>query len=136
MNEKENIRKRAIIDANINRVSEGLRVIEDWSRFYIRDKKLTDEIREVKHSLWKIVSSSYPEYVKARKSEEDILAKTEEQDRDNIDDIPKASLNRIKEGIRVLEEMAKLISKDSGKKLKTLRFRIYEIERKFYEKIT
>ncbi len=36
-----------IIDANLNRASEGLRVIEDGVRFILDDRSFTEELKEV-----------------------------------------------------------------------------------------
>jgi hypothetical protein len=38
-----------IIDANFNRVREGLRVIEDGLRFIYTNEKKLKEIREIRH---------------------------------------------------------------------------------------
>ena len=35
-----------IIDANINRVSEGLRVIEDYTRFVAKNKTITSSVKQ------------------------------------------------------------------------------------------
>ena len=40
-----------ILDVNLNRASEGLRVIEDGVRFVLNERRLTHEVREIRHSL-------------------------------------------------------------------------------------
>jgi thiamine-phosphate pyrophosphorylase len=127
------LKKLAIIDANINRVAEGLRVIEDWARFFLRNEKLTSDIRQIRHGLWKTATGNYSEIIKGRDTGEDILSQTKESGRTNMNDIPKASFNRVKEGLRVLEEMGKLVSESAGNEFKKMRFKIYDIEREFYE---
>ncbi|MBN2407806.1 MAG: hypothetical protein JXJ19_08920 [Elusimicrobia bacterium] len=134
--EDSELRKLAIVDANINRVSEGLRVIEDWSRFYLRDEDITGRLRAVRHELWETVGKSYGDVIRGRSTGEDILAGAAEKKRAEAPDIPKASFNRVKEGVRVLEEMGKLLPGDAAKKFKDMRFRIYDLEREFYEKCT
>ncbi len=126
------LKKYAIIDANLNRAAEGLRVVEDWARFYLRDRALTENLRNVRHGLWQCVSDNYPEIIKGRDTGEDLLADTKEAARNELDDIPKASFNRVKEALRVLEEMGKIISPEVGNKFKKMRFSIYDIEREFY----
>ena len=130
---QDDLRRMAIVDANINRVAEGMRVVEDWARFYLRDEDMTGRLREMRHGLWKAVVSSYPDIIKGRDTGEDILAGAGESSRDKASDIPKASFNRVKEGLRVLEEMSKLISAEAGSVFKNMRFNIYDIERDFYE---
>jgi len=127
------LKKLAVIDANINRVGEGLRVIEDWARFIMREESLTAQIRKLRHGLWKVVEKTYPEIIKGRDTSNDMFSENKEMKRKKAQDIPKASFNRVKEGLRVLEEMGKLISSDASLKFKKMRFEAYNIERKFYD---
>ncbi|MEA3506280.1 MAG: hypothetical protein U9R36_02115 [Elusimicrobiota bacterium] len=131
--DKKTLRKYAIIDANINRVSEGLRVVEDWARFYKRSESETEEIRKLRHGLWDTVKEYYPEVIKGRDTGKDLLSDVRESGRGKTEDIPRASFNRVKEGLRVLEEMGKVMSGDAAYQFKQMRFKIYEIEREFYE---
>ena len=45
----------AVIDANLNRVSEGLRVIEEYTRFILQDKLVTQRLsglrKRISHSF-------------------------------------------------------------------------------------
>ena len=107
-------------------------MVEDWARFFLREKGTTDELREVRHELWNIVSEYYPEIIKGRDTGEDILREIKESGRKDLKDIPVVNFNRVKEGLRVLEEMGKIISGEAGSKFKKMRFKIYDIERKFY----
>ena len=40
-----------LVDANLNRASEGLRVVEDVSRFILDDNRLFLKLRDLRHSL-------------------------------------------------------------------------------------
>ncbi len=40
-----------IIDANINRVSEGLRVIEDYARFIACNRSITDQLAQLRKKI-------------------------------------------------------------------------------------
>ncbi len=42
-----------MIDANINRVSEGIRVLEDIARFQMDNQKLSKEFRKCRHLVRK-----------------------------------------------------------------------------------
>ena len=42
-----------MLDANRNRVAEGLRVIEDFIRFH-QEPELTERIRQIRHEVRKI----------------------------------------------------------------------------------
>ena len=41
----------AIIDANINRLAEGLRAIEEYTRFIAKNKPLTDQLADLRHCI-------------------------------------------------------------------------------------
>ncbi len=59
-----------MIDANLNRVCEGLRVIEDCVRFVYEDEKLQKDIRGLKHDIRKNLDSRA--FINSRKALEDI----------------------------------------------------------------
>ncbi len=40
-----------LIDANINRLKEGLRVVEDICRYIHNDRNITSKIKELRHKL-------------------------------------------------------------------------------------
>jgi thiamine-phosphate pyrophosphorylase len=125
-----------IIDANINRAKEGLRVIEDITRFIYSTKNTTSEIKKIRHSITVITSSLLPDYRKlleSRDSESDAgrnsKLKTEFK-RSGIDDIMISNFKRVEESLRVLEEVSKLIDADSSAKYKELRYMTYSLEKK------
>ena len=43
-----------ILDANLNRAREGLRVIEDWCRFVIESQKLSADVKTIRHQIFQI----------------------------------------------------------------------------------
>lgn len=122
-----------ILDANINRAMEGLRVVEEVARFILDDKKTTARIKLLRNDLKKAVSKlSREELLKARKSLEDVGGKLytkEESSRKNILSIFKSNIKRAEESMRVLEEFSKLIKPQLGVKFKNIRFKLYDIEK-------
>jgi len=44
-----------VLDANVNRTSEGLRVLEDLARFCYNDRLLSKRIKELRHSVRRIL---------------------------------------------------------------------------------
>jgi len=40
-----------LIDANLNRLKEGLRVVEDICRYIHNDQVLTSKLKELRHSI-------------------------------------------------------------------------------------
>ena len=129
-----------IIDANLNRSREGLRIVEDFARFYLNDKNLSANIKRIRHRISKIAMENLEqdELLKCRDSQKDVGAKGMkglEKKRVNIKQIVRANLIRAQEGLRVLEELSKLVNSKAGEKFKNLRFRVYSLEKKIVMKL-
>lgn len=133
----ENIHR--VIDANINRLKEGLRVCEEVSRFILNSRPLTAQFKRIRHRIDAILKflPGNIELFKARRSLDDVGKKIHfgELKRRNYQDIFFANIQRAKESVRVLEEFTKLINKNASIKFKRLRYDIYEIERRVSKRI-
>ena len=126
-----------IIDANFNRAKEGLRVCEDICRFIIDAKKATKEFKIVRHKLTEIIGSfKILKFIDSRDIENDVGkgSMASEFQRKQISDIFYANSQRVKESIRVLEEMLKIINKRHAEQLKGLRYKIYGLEKEIIKK--
>lgn len=123
----ENERIYRVIDANLNRLKEGLRVVEDIKRYVFNDAQLAYKIKNLRHKA-KIPTN---EFIKFRDADSDVLKKSTktEQDRQNLDDIMIANLKRAQESARVLEECFKLVNLEHSELFKTIRYELYEIEK-------
>ena len=122
-----------IIDANLNRSREGLRVCEDIARFVLNDKKITSSFKSLRHRISSLQKKLEKiKLFKSRNVQRDIGKKTHyrEKQRKNIRDIFGANLERVKESLRVLEEISKLLNKKIAQDFKKIRFKVYEIEKK------
>lgn len=137
----ENIKLYRLLDANANRLKEGLRVIEDISRFIIDDARLTGQFKKIRHAVTDCLKSNKLtapiSIINKRLIQTDVGKKTivSELDRKNIADIFLANSQRVKESIRVLEECMKLFDRQSAQKFKTMRYGIYHLEKRSIEKI-
>jgi len=129
-----------IIDANINRSKEGLRVCEEITRFLINNRALTTELKNIRHNLDSAANSLVTKnaLLSQRFSLKDIGKDIYglELKRNCLSDIFFANIQRVKESIRVLEEFAKLFNKTSALKFKEARYRLYDIEKKAFKKIS
>lgn len=129
-----------IIDANINRTKEGLRVCEEITRFALDNRKLTAEFKKIRHKIDTIVKRLPDirlDLLKARKSLTDVGRNIyiNELKRKDFGDIFFANIQRVKESIRVLEEFTKLKNINFAVEFKKIRYNIYEIEKKAAKKI-
>ena len=67
--ELQDLRISQIIDANLNRAREGLRVIEDWARFGLGEENYVSKIK----NFWQILGKNHLEmYKKSRNHVEDL----------------------------------------------------------------
>ncbi|WP_331487983.1 thiamine phosphate synthase [Caminicella sporogenes] len=123
-----------IIDANINRVSEGLRVLEDIARFIYDNSNLSSTLREIRHSVRKSFNDSNLLYYRnsindcgLKISQNTIIDKKE-----TLENLIYANFKRVEEGLRSIEENLKILGKYSeSKKYEFLRFKTYELEKSF-----
>ena len=127
-----------IVDVNLNRLKEGLRVCEDVSRFYICDKKITASLKAVRQSVIRF----YPNIDKGKRlNARNIIADVgkhstkKEKMRKDFKDLFMANIQRSKESLRVLEEITKLVDKSLSEKFKKMRYRIYDLEKRAFKKI-
>lgn len=126
-----------IIDANINRAKEGLRVCEEIARFILNNRNLTSEFKKIRHRVDSVIKGYPVNLLTARKSLKDIGRNIyiNELKRNSLEDIFSANIQRVKESIRVLEEFTKLADAALAVKFKKIRYGIYEIEKKAALKI-
>jgi len=129
-----------IIDVNLNRSQEGLRVCEDIVRFILDDRKLVSSFKSLRHKVGALSKRTYSNFrdrksltvLKSRNVKRDVgkITTYREARRKNINDVFRANIQRVKESLRVLEETSKLLDKNLSQGFKTIRFRVYELEKK------
>ncbi|MFA5145826.1 MAG: thiamine-phosphate pyrophosphorylase [Candidatus Omnitrophota bacterium] len=129
-----------ILDANLNRCREGLRVCEEIGRFVMNSKTLASELKRVRHSVASAARGLGPgsAFALSRDAGGDVgrLSRIKsERTRHGFSDIFAANLQRVKESLRVLEEFAKLIDEKSSRRFEVLRFRVYEIEKRSFKRV-
>lgn len=124
-----------VVDANLNRLREALRVSEDITRFVLDSRPLTARLKAIRHAVTEIIESIpnfEKEFLMARSVERDVgrLTLKLEVKRRDFSDLLYANLERAKESLRVLEEFMKLIDKKKSESFKSLRYKLYGIEKK------
>lgn len=126
-----------VIDANINRCREGLRVVEDIFRFVNEDDSLSKELKAVRHKIKAIVSDRKfkIQLISSREADSDVGKNIDsmEMTRASLDDVLYANFQRVKESIRVLEESFKLVNPDKVGAIKDIRYKVYTIEKKIWQ---
>ena len=122
-----------ILDANLNRAREGVRVTEEVARLYFDDAIVSAKFKRLRHKLTQVAKRHFDQkkLLSFRNSEKDVGADSMgslEKKRADISAVIQANLRRSQEATRVLEEFGKLISPDSAKSFKKIRFKLYTLE--------
>ncbi len=142
-----------IIDANLNRAREGLRVVEEVARFVLEEKTLQKRTKSLRHELASLFA-----FIPARKGGSDSSSNgTSQVDRGQLidrgrdaladvgrdsftpgevrrasdTDIIQANFARIEESFRALEEFTKFLSAELSSRLKAMRFQVYSLEKEY-----
>jgi thiamine-phosphate pyrophosphorylase len=121
-----------IADANLNRIGEGLRVLEEFARLSLNDAGLTQRLKDLRHRMVHIDSQLQQELLLARDAAGDVGADMAAEGQEKPQDITgkiAANARRVQESLRVMEELAR----GSGHGLepevyRKARFTIYTIE--------
>ena len=116
-----------LIDANLNRLREGIRVVEDIFRYIYDDKQTALKLKELRH-LSRL--DNYIELLETRDIKNDVLRSSikSEQNREDLYSILIANFKRAQDSARVLEEFTKLISIKDSENFKYIRYELYNLE--------
>jgi thiamine-phosphate pyrophosphorylase len=123
-----------LLDANINRSAEGLRVLEDIARFSLDNQKISAAIRSLRHRVRDLFKGREHSLLSARDSVADVGQITSQQatgsdERDGLRDTVLSNFKRVQEASRSIEEILKTKGEYSaGKIVEELRFSVYELE--------
>ncbi len=124
-----------ILDANINRAREGLRVVEEIFRFVRKNSGLTRRCKAMRHGLQAILEKTSMDITQLEKSRDSMkdtgrkIHTEREFARGSLDDVLQANLHRVGEALRVLEEFSKLFDVAASRKFKELRYDFYDLEK-------
>jgi thiamine-phosphate pyrophosphorylase len=117
-----------VIDANLNRLKEGIRVVEDIMRYRDNNKELSLKLKSLRH---KARINETKKLLEHRDSMHDVLRSSikSEQNRDDIVSILSANFKRAEESARVLEELYKLENIIYSENFKYIRYELYNLEK-------
>jgi thiamine-phosphate pyrophosphorylase len=130
-----------IIDANLNRIGEGLRLLEELARLQLNDATLTQQLKTMRHELLRSDWSFTQRLLQARNSAGDVGIDMEvpgEEKQRELPTILVANARRVQESLRTLEELSKIpgtISELDPEKFKQARFDLYTIEQNLLSKL-
>ncbi len=117
-----------LIDANLDRAREGLRVMEDWCRFGLKRNDFSIQIKDWRQQLG---AHHHNIYRKARLTSEDpAMGVTHPLQKERLtpEDIFIANSSRVQEALRVLEEFTRITDPKLSETATRIRYETYEIE--------
>ena len=126
--EPDELQISQIIDANLDRAREGLRVLEDWARFGLGLENYVIKIKNFRQILGK---NHLEIYKKSRNHIEDQckgLSHVEQTNRKSPEKIISSNAARVQEALRVIEEFSRLNNKELSKIASEIRYEIYTLE--------
>jgi thiamine-phosphate pyrophosphorylase len=112
-----------ILDANINRAAEGMRVLEDIARFTLENQTLCSSIKNCRHEL-----RTQTQHYSSRDVRGDVgttVSTKAEATRNSLNDIAIAAGNRCSEALRVIEEFLKLECPKNT--VESIRYEMYDL---------
>jgi thiamine-phosphate pyrophosphorylase len=127
-NKEEQYAPLRIIDANLNRLREGIRVIEDICRFFFNSESFSKRLKHLRHESR---IDNYKSLISSRDILNDPSKQTtqSEQNRADVETILISNFKRAQESSRVLEEVLKLTNPAEAEKFKQIRYELYNLEK-------
>ena len=118
-----------LLDANLDRAREGLRVVEDWCRFGLDRADLVARLKDLRQRLG---LRHHDRYKLARDTAGDVaagLAHPAQQQRPRPEQVVAANCGRVQEALRVLEEFGRGVDDALAAEAAAIRYTLYDLER-------
>ncbi len=117
-----------LIDANLDRAREGLRVVEDWCRFGLEREDLVISLKDWRQRLGRLHHRPYKEARSTSTDRGTGLEHPAQLDRSSPDQVVAANCGRVQEALRVIEEFARPIDASLAKEASAIRYGLYDLE--------
>lgn len=125
-----------ILDVNINRGQEGLRVCEEYARFVLENSVVSELLKSLRHDFISaeklLLENSRKSFHEFRDTAGDVgtgITLATEQKRSSPEDVVKASIRRLQESLRVLEEYGKVVNPAASAIFEKIRYQSYDLEK-------
>ncbi|MFZ9148139.1 thiamine phosphate synthase [Vulcanococcus sp.] len=117
-----------LLDANLDRSREGLRVVEDWCRFALDRADLVARLKDLRQRLGRLHSERYKQ---ARHTATDVAAgmgHPAQAERVEAQAVVAANCGRVQEALRVLEEFGRSEDPQLAVEAAAIRYALYDLE--------
>jgi len=117
-----------ILDANLDRAREGLRIVEDWCRFGLNQSTFTNQCKALRQEIARWHTSDLKSARDTPGDQGTELTHPQEEARADLNHVLQANFCRVQEALRVLEEFGKLYKPGMGEAFKQMRYQVYTLE--------
>jgi thiamine-phosphate pyrophosphorylase len=122
-----------IVDANLNRATEAVRVLEEIARFYLDNKTICEKLKTLRHKISKSLDENYKELLTSRNTEEDVGTDIPNpSNRKNIINIHVANFKRLQQALRTLSEY----SPENATVFEEARYSSYTLEKEMFDMLS
>lgn len=120
-----------VLDANMNRAREALRVVEDYARFGLNDDAICGSLKQLRHELADASRAFGSDAILFRDTPGDVGTATKtaaELKREDLAHVITAAGKRLGEALRTIEEYLKTVDPAAAAKVESIRYRFYALE--------
>ena len=117
-----------LLDANLDRAREGLRVLEDWARFALDRPDLVARTKDLRQRLGRLHRTSYKLARHTASDPATGLTHPAQAERRDGASVLAANAGRVQEALRVLEEFGRLEDPELAAEAATIRYALYDLE--------
>ncbi|MFP4354429.1 MAG: thiamine phosphate synthase [Phycisphaerae bacterium] len=128
-----------ILDANLNRAREALRVSEDCGRFALNDPAITAMAKNLRSDLKEVLDDlPVEEMLISRDTPGDLgteITSPSEPRRKDLADVAVAACKRLTEALRTVEEYCKFVAPQQVLKIERMRYNAYTLEQRLVSRL-
>jgi thiamine-phosphate pyrophosphorylase len=128
-----------ILDANINRAREALRVSEDCGRFALNDPAVTAMAKNLRSDLKEVLTDlPMDQILTSRDTPGDIgteITSPSEPKRKDLGEVAIAACKRLSEALRTIEEYCKFVAPGQVQKIERMRYNGYTLEQRLVSRL-
>jgi thiamine-phosphate pyrophosphorylase len=117
-----------LLDANLDRAREGLRVLEDWCRFVLHRPDLVARLKDLRQRLGQSHRLAYKLARHAATDEAAGFTHPAQREREDPLAVVAANGARVQEALRVLEEFGRALDPPLAAEAARIRYALYDLE--------
>ncbi len=128
LNTSNHSQSARLIDANLDRAKEGLRVVEDWCRFHLNNIEIIVTLKDWRQRLGALHVSKY-KFARDTYSDKGLgLTHPAQTKRKKSEEIVSANCARVQEALRVIEEFSRESDPLLSNTSQEIRYGLYAVE--------